>query len=211
MSINDRSSDVSNGTCGIDRRGFLARCAGCSLASGCMIGGWALPVIGKPTAMASRPKVRLIFSHIPPGQPTWPYINYDYEARKRDLTRKLVEGCPEIELLPATVHSADAARRLISEDKGGPVTGYLVAMVGLWTGAPQAIAEAGKPTLFVDDLYSGSGEFLIAYAAAHRAGKNVAGVSSSRFEDVLTARAVSPASLMSRPRAASLPTAWHPC
>ena len=54
-------------------------------------------------------------------------------------------------------------------------------------GPPQTIAEAGKPTLFVDDLYSGSGEFLIAYAAARRAGKNVAGVSSSRFEDVLTA------------------------
>jgi len=83
--------------------------------------------------------------------------------------------------------SADAARRLIAEDKSGAVTGYLVAMVGIWTGAPQAIAEAGKPTLFVDDLYSGSGEFLIAFAAARRAGKNVAGVSSSRFEDVLTA------------------------
>ena len=52
-------------------------------------------------------------------------------------------------------------------------------MVGIWTGAPQTIAEAGKPTLFVDDLYSGSGEFLVAFAAARRAGKNVAGVSSS--------------------------------
>ena len=49
------------------------------------------------------------------------------------------------------------------------------------------IADSGKPTLMVDDLYSGSGEFLIAFAAARRAGKNVAGVSSSRFEDVLAA------------------------
>jgi len=39
----------------------------------------------------------------------------------------------------------------------------------------------------VDDLYSGSGEFLVAYAAARRARKNVAGVSSTRFGDVLTA------------------------
>ena len=39
----------------------------------------------------------------------------------------------------------------------------------------------------MDDLDSGSGEFLIAHAAARRAGKNVAGVSSTRFQDVLTA------------------------
>ena len=130
MSVNDRLSHVSNGACGIDRRGFLARCAGCSLASGCMVGAWALPVLGKPTAMEGRPRVRLVFSHIPPGQPTWPYINYDYEARKRELTRRLVQGCPEIEFLPATVHTADAARRLLAEDKDTPITGYLVAHGG---------------------------------------------------------------------------------
>ena len=107
--------------------------------------------------------------------------------RKRELTRKLVSGCPEVEFLPVTVHDADAARRLISEDKGKKITGYLVYMVGIWTNAPQTIAEIGKPTLFVDDLYSGSGEFLVAFAAARRAGKNVAGVSSTRFDDVLTA------------------------
>jgi hypothetical protein len=187
MSINDQLSHVSDGACGIDRRGFLARCAGCTLASGCMVGAWARPVLGKPIDMASRPRVRLVFSHIPPGQPTWPYISYDYEARKRELTRQLVQGCPEIEFLPATVHDADAARRLIALDKDRLITGYLVAMVGIWTGSPQAIAEVGKPTLFVDDLYSGSGEFLIAHAAARRASKNVAGVSSTRFQDVLTA------------------------
>ena len=187
MSINGRLNLVSEQSCGIDRRGFLARCAGCSLAGGCLAGAWASPVLGRATAVAERPKVRLVFSHVPPGQPTWPYINYDYETRKSELTRRLVEGCPEVEFLPVTVHSADAARRLVASDRDQPIRGYLVAMVGLWTGAPQTIAEAGKPTLFVDDLYSGSGEFLIANAAARRAGKNVAGVSSSRFDDVLTA------------------------
>ncbi len=187
MPRDDQLIQVSKGACGIDRRSFLTRCVGCSLATGCMAGAWARPVLGKSAAVRVRPKVRLVFSHIPPGQPTWPTINYDYETRKRELTRRLVAGCPEIEFLPATVHTADAARRLIGGDRDGAITGYLVFMVGLWTGAPQAIADSGKPTLMVDDLYSGSGEFLIAYAAARRAGKNVAGVSSSRFEDVLTA------------------------
>jgi hypothetical protein len=188
MSIDQRLPVVQGDACGLDRRGFLGRCAGCALASGCAVGAWGVPALAKPTEFSGpRARVRLVFSHIPPGRPTWPYISYDYEARKRELTARLVRGCPDIEFLPATVHDADAARRLISEDKDRGVVGYLMYMVGIWTGAPQAIAEAGRPTLFVDDLYSGSGEFLVAYAAARRSGKNVAGVSSTRFDDVLTA------------------------
>jgi hypothetical protein len=187
MSIDHRLSVVESDSRAVDRRGFLGACAGCVLASGCAASAGASLSRMKPAFMEIRPKVRLVFSHIPKGQPTWPYISYDYEARKKELIGKLTRGCPEIEFLPVTVHNADAARRIIAEDKDKKITGYLVYMVGIWTGAPQTIAEAGKPTLFVDDLYAGSGEFLIAFAAARRAGKNVAGVSSSRFEDVLKA------------------------
>jgi hypothetical protein len=184
---NERLSVVQDEVCGLDRRGFLSRCAGCALATGCAVGAWSAPALSKPADVEKRTKVRLVFSHIPAGQPTWPYISYDYESRKRELTRQLAQGCPEIDFLPVTVHSADAARRLVAEDKDKKIAGYLCYMVGIWTGAPQTIAEAGKPTLFVDDLYAGSGEFLVAFSAARRAGKNVAGVSSSRFADVLTA------------------------
>lgn len=65
--------------------------------------------------------------------------------------------------------------------------GYVVYLVGIWSGAPAIIAASGRPTLFVDDLYAGSGEFLIQYAAARRQGLKVAGVASSRFEDVVEA------------------------
>ena len=171
MSIDQGLSVVQDESCGLDRRGFFGRCAGCALASGCAVGVWGAPALGKPAgSLGDKPRVRLVFTHVPPGRPTWPYISYDYETRKRELTRRLVSGCPNLEFLPVTVHDADAARRLISEDKGKSVTGYLVYMVGIWTQAPQTIAGAGKPTLFVDDLYSGSGEFLVAFAAARRAG-----------------------------------------
>lgn len=60
-------------------------------------------------------------------------------------------------------------------------------MVGIWTGAPQTIAASGRPCVFVDDLYGGSGEFLVAYAAAKRNGWKVAGVSSGNFQDVVQA------------------------
>jgi L-fucose isomerase-like protein len=63
----------------------------------------------------------------------------------------------------------------------------VVYLVGIWTGAARKIAASGKPVLLVDDLFAGSGEFLIEYARALREGYRVAGVSSSRFEDVVEA------------------------
>jgi L-fucose isomerase-like protein len=47
------------------------------------------------------------------------------------------------------------------------------------------VARVGKPTIFVDDLYGGSGQFLIDYSHARRAEQPVSSVSSSRFEDVV--------------------------
>ena len=67
------------------------------------------------------------------------------------------------------------------------IDGYLVYLVGMWTGVPAAIIGSGKPTILVDDLYAGSGEFLIAYSGAKRAGAKVVGVSSSKFDDVVEA------------------------
>ena len=43
MSIDQRLSVVQDEACGVDRRGFLGRCAGCALASGCAAGAWGAP------------------------------------------------------------------------------------------------------------------------------------------------------------------------
>jgi len=126
-----------------------------------------------------------VFTHIPRNRPTWPNIGYDYDRRKKELTGKLTRACPNVEFLPATVQNRNQAKKLLERDK--EVDGYLVYMLGLWTGGPQVIGASGRPTLFVDDLYGGSGEFLVAYAAARRRGWKVAGVSSARFEDVAEA------------------------
>ncbi|HOW18281.1 MAG TPA: hypothetical protein PLC79_04525 [Phycisphaerae bacterium] len=164
----------------MNRRQFLAGCAGCLAGTG----GLALLTSKRAKAAdaAGRPKVQLVFTHIPSTGPIWPNIGYDFDKRKKELTEKLVAACPGVEFMPVTIQNAAEARKLLEEDKG--IDGYLVYMVGLWTGAPQIIGAAGRPTVFADDLYGGSGEFLIANAAARRAGQKVVGVSSSRFEDV---------------------------
>lgn len=170
-----------------DRRQFLAACAGCTARLACAGTAAALvPSIGRACAAQAppeKPRLRLVFTHIVPEKPTWPYQGFDYDARKKELAASLARSCPDIEFLPATALNAADARKVLLDD--ADVDGYVVYMLGLWTGAGNVIAASGKPTLFVDDLYAGSGEFLISYAAAKRKGLKVAGISSSRFEDVV--------------------------
>lgn len=177
---------IGNQVCELSRRQFLGGCAACAAGlAGISALTTAIPASAQPPASDEKAKVRLVFTHIPPQTPTWPNIGYDYEGRKKELLEKLTKGCPGIEFLPATAQNADEAKKILEGDK--EVDGYLIYMVGIWTGAPQTIAASGRPTIFVDDLYGGSGEFLIAYSAAQRQGLKVAGVSSSKIEDVIQA------------------------
>ncbi len=165
------------------RRSFLKCCTVCTACATVLpmtvSRAWSIPV---NAIDCGKPNIRLVFSHIPPDKPTWPNMGYDYEARKKELTDQLNKKCPNIEFHPTTVLKSEDAERLLKEDEG--MDGYVVYLLGLWTGAARTIAGSGKPTVFVDDLYGGSGEFLIEYARAKRKGLKVAGVSSTRFSDV---------------------------
>ncbi|HNQ23423.1 MAG TPA: hypothetical protein PKK06_10050 [Phycisphaerae bacterium] len=138
----------------------------------------------KPPASA-KAKVGLVFTHRPPEEPTWPNRGYDYEGRKRELTERLRLACPSIDFVPTTVQNAEEATKLL--ESAQDLDGFVVYMVGIWTGAGRAIAVTKRPTIFVDDLYAGSGEFLIEYSRARREELPVVGVASSRFEDVADA------------------------
>jgi hypothetical protein len=169
----------------VNRREFLAGCAACAAGVSALQAGSAVAAQPRPLDRANKPRIRLVFAHLPSDARTWPYQGYDYEERKRELTEHLRQACPNVELLPATAQNREEAQKIIESDQH--VDGYLVYLIGIWTGVARAVAESGRPTVFVDDLYAGSGEFLIAYAAAKRKGLRVAGVSSSRLEDVVDA------------------------
>ena len=173
--------------CRLSRREFIGGCAACAagLSAVSILTNSASAQTPQPKLPTQKAKVRLVFTHEPPNVATWPNIGFDYEGRKKQLTEKLRRACPGIEFLPATAQNAKDAQNILEGDK--EVDGYMVYMLGLWTQAPQAIADSGCPTIFVDDLYAGSGEFLTAYASARRKKLKVTGVSSSRFEDVVEA------------------------
>ena len=177
----------------LNRRMFLGGIAGMAGAAG-MAGmghGWA--IAAPPPASAGKPRIRLIFSHHrvdaqgKQSEPGWPYLGYDCEGRKHALLAKLQQGCPGIEFLPTTAFSAEDARKLLEADKTHPVDGYLAYMIGGWATAGQTIAAAGKPVIYVGDLYGASGEILTAISEARRQNFRAFGVTSSRFEDVVDA------------------------
>lgn len=165
--------------CSLSRRRFLANCASCAA------GVSGVAALGGQLAAAdagAKPKVRLVFTHIPSTGPIWPNIGFDFDKRKKELIEALTRLCPTIQFLPATVMNGEEATKLLEADK--EVDGYLVYLLGLWTSATPKLAAANRPMIFADDLYGGSGEFLIQNAAARRAGQKVVGVSSARVEDV---------------------------
>ena len=188
QSDKSKETNFSPAGCGsaISRRDFLGGCAVCAAGlAGVSAMGSALAQ--ETVGESEKARVRLIFTHRPSSNATWPNIGYDYDGRKKELTEKLKTACPGIEFLPVTIQDGTNAKELLKKDKNENMDGYVVYMVGIWTGVPQIIAQSGKPTILVDDLYAGSGEFLVAYSEAKRNGLKVAGVSSSRFEDVVEA------------------------
>jgi hypothetical protein len=172
----------------MSRRGFLS---GAAALAGLWTLGGRVVLAEPPRTTAAKTRIRLVFSHHrqdaqgKQSEPGWPYLGYDQENRKQELLAKLRAGCPESEFLPVTAYNADDARKILEADQ--EVDGYLACMIGGWAGAGETIAAAGKPTIYVGDLYGASGEFLVATAAARRKRLRAFGVTSSRFDDVVQA------------------------
>lgn len=173
------------------RREFLGSCAACAAGAATLStfgsSAWSAAA-GLSTGGNDQTKIRLIFAHPDPTQPNWPNIGYDFAGQIRLLSRLFHDQCPDVEFLPVTVVSGkkEEALKILEGDPG--VDGYIVYLVGcLWGEMSETIAASGKPTVFVDNLFAGSGEFLTSYARAKRAGNRVIAVSSSKFDDVVEA------------------------
>ncbi len=159
-----------------NRRRFLAGCAACAVHAFCP---------SRAAASDDKAKVRLVFVHPARKIEGWPYLGYDYEARKKEIESGLAKACPDTQFLPCSADTEEDAGRILAAD--AEVDGYAVFILGIPSRAARPICAAGRPTVLVDDLYGGTGSFLGVYAAARRAGWKVAGVSSSRFEDAAEA------------------------
>lgn len=183
-----KNSQVRLSGC-VNRREFLRRATACTAG----IAAVSHSAISSSFASANgalnaRPKIKLILAYDNPVGPTWPNIGYDFASHLASFEKKLRSRCPQIDFLPEVVTKGtqETGQKILSENKD--VDGYLYYLAGcLWGELSETITASGKPTIMVDHLFAGSGEFLTGYARARRAGHKVIPVSSSNFDDIVDA------------------------
>jgi len=170
------------GCCRVTRRGFLAGCAGCALATGTL----AVPTkLWGASPKNPGAKVRVVFCRQEQNRPTWPYINYDSKSRERELLSVLRQGCPKVEFLPAVLsgHSVKESGIL---DRDNEVDGYVVCLLGKDDAYRfEEVCHTGKPTIVADTLFAGSGWFVTRATKLLGKGEPVEWVSSSNNDDLV--------------------------
>jgi len=175
------SPSVFSSAC--SRRRFLSGCA----CAGCVAGGTLLssPLLRAGERVSGKPKIRLVFCETTSDKPIWPNIGYDFDARRKQVLDALTQGCGEIDFLPTKVmDNPKHADDVLAGDS--EVDGYVVCLQGLgWRNDVVKLCGTGKPTLLVDNLFGGSGLFLVKQAQIMGSGKPVDWVSSADDQDIV--------------------------
>ncbi len=171
--------------CGMSRRRFLAGCGACVGAAG------LLTVPSQvATAGTGKVRIRIVYSlHAvkQPG-PDWPNVGFDFAPVMDRINKELAKRRPGFEFVSSMAAGPEQAKKILDEDKTAGIDGYLVYQMNAWNQVVQTIATSGKPVLYADFQYGGSGGFLV-YTAGFLRGNapNVGFVSSSRIEDLAEA------------------------
>ncbi len=118
--------------------------------------------------------------------PDWPNVGFDFRPVMDRYTAELTARCPDFEFLPSMASGPEETDRILLDD--ADVDGYVVFQMNCWNRVVQPAAATGKPVLYADFKYAGSGGFLVYTAAFLREGTpNVGFVASSSIEDVTAA------------------------
>jgi hypothetical protein len=165
------------------RRRFLAGCGGLALA----------PLAGHAALAAGRDekaRIRVVYAlHAPvqPG-PDWPNKGFDFRPVMERFNAELPKRCPGFEFLPVLATGPEEAAKILEQDASAPPDGYLVFQMNCWNKVVQTFVPTGKPVLYADYAYAGSGGFLVYTSGFLRQrAPNLGFVASSRIEDLAAA------------------------
>jgi len=165
------------------------RCGACSaglaVAPSVALSNLAAPLTS-PRRSTGKAKVAMIFAYPDPAQPNWPNIGFDFEGRNNEIKKLLSKECPDIDFsfISTMIGSEEEGKKILA--KISDVDGIGIYHTGtLWGNLTETIASGGKPTVMIDHLYAGSGEFLTSFARVKRAGHKVAAISSSNDNDIV--------------------------
>lgn len=142
------------------------------------------------SAPAGKPRIRIVYVLFAPRQPrpTWPHIGFDFVPVMNRLEAELAKQCPKFQFVTAMASTEQEAVKILKEDQAANIDGYLVYQMNNWPRVVQTIASSGKPVLYADFTYAGTGGFLSYNAALLRVpSPNVGFVSSSDLQDLIEA------------------------
>jgi hypothetical protein len=169
----------------LSRRSFLGGCAACAGAAA---------VLGTPrwlrAAGGAGPKIRVVYALHGPTQegPDWPNKGFDFRPVMERMNAELRNRFRDYSFSPALATGEDQAKKILADDQNAGVDGYLVFQMNCWNQVAQTMAASGKPVLYADFQFGGSGGFLVYTAGFLRAGAaNLGFVASSRMDDLAEA------------------------
>jgi hypothetical protein len=100
----------------------------------------------------------------------------------------LIKQFPGYEFLPTMAAGRPEAEKILLQDKKEKIDGYIIYQMNCWNPVLETIAASGKPVLYADFQFGGSGGFLMNTSNILKApNSNVGFVASSRITDFIEA------------------------
>lgn len=135
-------------------------------------------------------KIRIIYSlhELVQPRPDWPNTGFDFKPVIDNFNSVLKKEFPSYEFISTLATGEEDAKEIVDQDKIENPDGYIVYQLNCWNRVVQTIATTGKPVLYGDFKYAGSGGFLV-YTARFLREKhtNIGFLSSSETDDLIAA------------------------
>lgn len=173
----------------VTRRGFISSCSACTaclalapmafINSSCSSGN-----AGK------KMRIRILYSLHEPVQtkPDWPNIGFDFNPFMEKVNTSLKDHFHNMEFIPTLATGPEEAEKIVETDKQENIDGYIVYQMNCWNQVVKPIAKTGKPVLYADFQFGGSGGFLVYNSSFLKSNTpNVGFVASSRLDDLIAA------------------------
>ncbi|MCX7045624.1 MAG: hypothetical protein NTX50_09100 [Candidatus Sumerlaeota bacterium] len=153
-------------------------------AAALALSGMSISLRAQNETAAPKPRVAVFFLSDPKPNENWPWPGWNPEPREKELTDKLVKGCPDVEFVFFSSRLNTVQAGLQEKDRVDGVIAYLMTLGGSGAAARQ-VAEWGKPMILANYILGGCAPFLQITTWASEAKKPVVSVSSSRDEDLV--------------------------
>jgi hypothetical protein len=170
------------------RRQFISACGACTACFS------ASAFAGLSTFSSCKPRektrIRIIYSlhSEKQAQPDWPNMGFDFRPQMDRINQIVTSQCNDFEFTSSMATGPEEAAKILSGDANASIDGYLVYQMNCWNQVVQTIAKSGKPVLYADFQFGGSGGFLVYNAGFIRnMVPNIGYVASSNTNDLIEA------------------------